>query len=70
MESRKCSVCINGETREYDAGTSYQDIAEEFQPRYERRESMTRGLLIRILPKSSSPGMSTRSCSLSWMGII
>ena len=37
MESRKCSVCINGETREYDAGTSYQDIAEEFQPRYEHQ---------------------------------
>ena len=37
MESRKCSVCINGETREYDAGTTYQDIAEEFQPRYEHQ---------------------------------
>ena len=37
MESRKCSVCINGETREYNAGTSYQDIAEEFQPRYEHQ---------------------------------
>ena len=37
MERRKCSVCINGETREYDAGTSYQDIAEEFQPRDEHQ---------------------------------
>ena len=35
MGSRKCRVSINGETREYDAGTPYQDIAEEFQPRYE-----------------------------------
>lgn len=37
MESRKCSVRINGETREYDAGTSYQDIAEEFQAQYEHQ---------------------------------
>ena len=35
MGSRKCRVSINGETREYDAGTPYRDIAEEFQPRYE-----------------------------------
>ena len=37
MEIRKCSVCINGETREYDAGTPYQDIAEELQPQYEHQ---------------------------------
>lgn len=37
MESRKCSVRINGETREYDAGTSYQDIAVEFQAQYEHQ---------------------------------
>ena len=30
-------VRINGETREYDAGTSYQDIAEEFQPYYKHQ---------------------------------
>lgn len=37
MKSRKCMVRINGETREYDAGTSYQDIAEEFQPYYKHQ---------------------------------
>ena len=30
-------VRINGETREYGAGTSYQDIAEEFQPYYKHQ---------------------------------
>ena len=37
MERRICRVCINGETREYAAGTSYLEIAEEFQSQYEHQ---------------------------------
>ena len=32
-----CRVIIDGETREYAEGTTYQQIAEEYQSRYEHR---------------------------------
>ena len=32
-----CRVRVDGETREYKTGTTYQQIAEDFQPRYEHR---------------------------------
>ena len=32
-----CRVTIDGETRLYAEGTAYQEIAEEYQPRYEHQ---------------------------------
>ena len=37
MEERKCRVRVDGETREYPAGTTYQAIAEDYQARYEHQ---------------------------------
>lgn len=37
MEERKCRVCVDGEIREYPAGTTYQAIAEDYQARYEHQ---------------------------------
>ena len=37
MAERKCRVTIDGEVREYAAGTTYQAIAAEFQHRYPHR---------------------------------
>lgn len=37
MSEQMCRVVAEGEIREYRAGTSYQKIAEEFQPRYEHQ---------------------------------
>lgn len=37
MEERKCRVSVNGEIREYPAGTTYQTIAEDYQPCYEHQ---------------------------------
>lgn len=37
MAEKLCRVTIGGETREYRAGTTYREIAEEVQPRYEHR---------------------------------
>ena len=34
MAAKTCKVCIGSEVREYEAGTSYQRIAEDFQARY------------------------------------
>ena len=33
MSEQMCRVTVEGETREYRAGTSYQKIAEDFQSR-------------------------------------
>lgn len=37
MAEHMCRVIIDGETREYAEGTTYQQIAEEYQSRYEHR---------------------------------
>ena len=37
MSERICKVTVDGETREYKAGTTYQEIAEEYQPGYEHQ---------------------------------
>ena len=37
MAARMCKVTVDGETREYRAGTTYQEIAEDFQPQYEHQ---------------------------------
>lgn len=37
MEERRCRVSINGEIREYPVGTTYQTIAEDYQPFYEHQ---------------------------------
>ena len=37
MADRKCRVTIDGEVREYARGTAYQEIAGEFQPKYEHQ---------------------------------
>lgn len=37
MEERKCRVRVDGEIREYPAGTTYQAIAEDYQARYEHQ---------------------------------
>lgn len=37
MENRMCIVQIGNESRSYEAGTTYQKIAEEFQKNYEHR---------------------------------
>ena len=37
MTEKMCRVSVDGETREYKTGTTYQQIAEDFQPRYEHR---------------------------------
>lgn len=37
MAARMCKVTVDGETREYRAGTTYQEIAEDFQPKYEHQ---------------------------------
>ena len=37
MTEKMCRVRVDGETREYKTGTTYQQIAEDFQPRYEHR---------------------------------
>lgn len=37
MAEKLCRVTIGGETREYRAGTTYREIAEEVQPRYEHQ---------------------------------
>lgn len=37
MGEENCRVSVNGEIREYKAGTTYQAIAEEFQSRYEHQ---------------------------------
>lgn len=37
MADRKCRVTIDGEIREYTAGTTYQEIAREFQTKYEHQ---------------------------------
>ena len=37
MTEKMCRVRADGETREYKTGTTYQQIAEDFQPRYEHR---------------------------------
>ena len=34
MTEKMCRVSVDGETREYKAGTTYQQIAEDFQSRY------------------------------------
>ena len=37
MPERMCKVTVEGETREYEAGTTYQKIAEDFQSKYEHQ---------------------------------
>lgn len=37
MEDSRCRVRIDGEIREYTAGTTYQAVAEDFQSRYEHQ---------------------------------
>lgn len=37
MTEHMCRVTIDGETRLYAEGTAYQEIAEEYQPRYEHQ---------------------------------
>ncbi len=37
MEDSRCRVRIDGEIREYAAGTTYQAVAEDFQSRYEHQ---------------------------------
>ena len=37
MGEENCRVSVNGEIREYKAGTTYQAIAEEFQSHYEHQ---------------------------------
>ena len=37
MAERMCRVTIDGETRQYAEGTTYQQIAEEYQSRYEHQ---------------------------------
>ena len=37
MAERKCRVTVDGEAREYAAGTPYQSIAAEFQHKYPHR---------------------------------
>ena len=37
MSEQMCRVTVEGETREYRAGTSYQKIAEDFQSRYDHQ---------------------------------
>ena len=37
MADCKCRVTIDGEVREYTAGTTYQEIAREFQTKYEHQ---------------------------------
>ena len=37
MSARMCKVTVDGKVREYKAGTTYQEIAEEFQPYYEHQ---------------------------------
>ncbi|HJD41911.1 MAG TPA: nucleoside kinase [Candidatus Mediterraneibacter quadrami] len=37
LTEKMCRVRVDGETREYKTGTTYQQIAEDFQPRYEHR---------------------------------
>lgn len=37
MKEQLCRVTVDGETRNYPKGTSYQMIAEEFQPNYEHQ---------------------------------
>ena len=37
MESTTCTVRIGEETREYTAGITYQEIAREYQDRYEHQ---------------------------------
>lgn len=37
MTEKMCRVRVDGETREYKTGTTYQQIAEDFQPRHEHR---------------------------------
>ena len=37
MSEQMCRVTAAGETREYRAGTSYQKIAEDYQPKYEHQ---------------------------------
>lgn len=34
MEAKTCIVCIDSETREYAIGTSYEEIAKEYQDKY------------------------------------
>ena len=37
MAARMCKVTVDGEIREYKAGTTYQEIAADFQPHYEHQ---------------------------------
>lgn len=37
MDKKYCTVAIGNETRIYEAGTTYQQIAEEFQKKYEHQ---------------------------------
>ena len=37
MPERMCKVTVDGEIREYKAGTTYQEIAADFQPHYEHQ---------------------------------
>ncbi len=37
MSARMCKVTVDGKVREYKAGTTYLEIAEEFQPYYEHQ---------------------------------
>ena len=37
MAARMCKVTVDGEIREYKAGTMYQEIAADFQPHYEHQ---------------------------------
>ena len=37
MSEQMCRVTVEGEVREYRAGTSYQKIAEDFQSRYDHQ---------------------------------
>ena len=34
MTGKMCRVTVDGRVREYEAGTEYQKIAEDFQPEY------------------------------------
>ena len=37
LAERMCRVIIDGETREYAEGTTYRQIAQEYQSRYEHQ---------------------------------
>lgn len=37
MAVQSCTVTIDGEERRYEKGTTYKEIAEEYQPQYDHR---------------------------------